>query len=126
MARAQEFEATSASWTTEVSDRTGSVAAISIVDNPGAWTDLAADSVALRNLSPTVVEIAWKGAACTDCAHFDLTPSDGDGLELRYDLGSPPDRCVIRPDTILVYALDIRFIAPVDVARITAVPSCGP
>jgi hypothetical protein len=121
VARAQGFEDWNTAWTADVSDRTGGVASIQVLDAAGPGDQLAADAVRLRNLDPTTVEVAWLGGACVACAHFSLAPESGARIDLRYDIGAPCDV----PATA-GYAVEIRFRHPIDAGSIVAVPDWGP
>ena len=118
---AQAFEDWNTAWTAELSDRTGAVAAIDVLDAASPGAALAADIVRLQNLDPSTVEVAWLGGTCSDCAHFSLSSDARVGIELRYDIGAACDQPA--PGG---YALRIRVAHPVDAAAITPIPDWGP
>jgi hypothetical protein len=119
--RAQAFEDWNAAWTAEVSDRTGDVVSIEVLDAALPGADLAGDTVRVQSVDPRTVEIAWLGGACSDCAHFSLAAAAADRVGLRYDIGAPCD-----VPSAAGYALAIRFRRPIDPASITAIPDWGP
>lgn len=119
--RAQSFEDWTDAWTAEVSDRTGSVAAIEVRDAAEPGPELVADTVRLHNLAPSVVEVAWLGGGCASCAHFSLLSASDARIELRYDIGAA---CMV--PSASGYALRIRFAHPIDAATITPIPDWGP
>jgi hypothetical protein len=121
LGRAQGFGDRNDAWAADLSDRTGTVSSIHVLDRPEVVGDLPSDTVRVRNVSPTIVEVAWAGGPCLDCAHFTLAPWRGDEVSLRYDLGPP---CVDRP--AVRFALEIRFDRPTDAAAINAVSNWGP
>lgn len=119
--RAQGFEDSTATWRAEVSDRTGSVASIHVLDAAAPGPALAGDGVRLENLGPSTVEVAWPGGSCVDSARFSLAPAQGDAIDLRYDIGAP---CPV--PAAGGYAVEISFRHPIDARTITAVPDWGP
>ncbi|HYL41406.1 MAG TPA: hypothetical protein VET90_08865 [Candidatus Binatus sp.] len=121
VARAQGFEARNATLRAEVSDRTGSVASIRLLDRPGTGGVLAAEAVRLSNLDPETVEVAWLGGPCLDEARFSLAPQPADAIGLRYEIGGP---CAL--PGAAGYALQIRFRSPVDAATIQVTSDWGP
>jgi hypothetical protein len=119
--RAQGFAGRAATWRAELVDRTGAVASIHLLEAAPPTADLPSHAVRLRNLGPTVVEVAWRGGPCLACARFSLAAGRGDKVDLRYDIGAPCDG-----PTSADYALEIRFDRPIDARSISAVTSWGP
>ena len=121
VARAQGFEAWNAAWRADLSDRTGTVTSIKVLDRAGPGADLVTDSVRIRNLDARTIEVAWLGGRCVTDARFSLAPEPGDTIGLRYEIGGP---CAAADAT--GYALEIQFARAVAAATIDAVPDWGP
>lgn len=119
--RAQGFADRAATWRAELVDRTGAVTSIHVLEAAPPTADLPSDAVRLRNLGPTVVEVAWRGGPCLECARFSLAPGRGHEVDLRYDIGPPCDGPASAD-----YELEIRFDQPIDARSISAVTSWGP
>jgi len=121
LGRVQGFADWTSDWRTELDDRTGAVSSIAVLDGAGPVDDLSSDTVRLRNVGPTVIEVAWMGGACLDCARFSLAPGRGSDLDLRYDLGPPCEEPVA-----IGYAFEIRFVHAIDAGSIVVTPNWGP
>lgn len=119
--QAHAFEDWNAAWTAEVSDRTGGVASIEVLDAADPGPDLTREAIRLWNVDASTIEVAWRGGACMDCAHFSLAPAPAERIGLRYDIGPPCD-----VPAAAGYGMTIRFAHPVDAAAITAIPDWGP
>jgi hypothetical protein len=115
------FKAWTATWTVELSDRTGSVASIRILDAAGPGAPLVSDGVRLRNLDSTTIEVAWLGGSCVDCVHFSFAPARNAAVGLRYALGAPCDRA-----SAAGFALAIGFDREIDARDIAATSDWGP
>jgi hypothetical protein len=118
---AQGFRDWNDHWAADVSDRTGAVASIAVLDAAGPGSDLAADAIRVRNVTPTTIEVAWPGGSCVTLAHFSLASDAGARIDLRYDIGAPCD-----DPAPAGYAVDIRFRQPLDAGSIVAIPDWGP
>jgi hypothetical protein len=121
VARELGFEDWNNWWTADVSDRTGDVVSIDVLDAAGPGADLASDGVRVRNVDASTIEVAWLGGTCVDCARFSITPESGDRIGLRYDIGPPCDT-----PAAAGYAVEIRFRHPVEAAAIMPIPDWGP
>ena len=83
VARAQGFEAWNGAFRADVSDRTGTVASIAVLERPGPGSELAGGAIRLRNVDRRTVEVAWLGGACATNARFSLAPEPNDAIGLR-------------------------------------------
>ncbi|HYL40289.1 MAG TPA: hypothetical protein VET90_03175 [Candidatus Binatus sp.] len=119
--RAQGFEARNATWRAEVTDRTGTVASVAVLDAAGGGAALASDTVRLQNLDARTIEVAWLGGSCVGEARFSLAPEPNDAIALRYEIGP-----LCSTSAAAGYAFQIRFVRPVDSSTIDAAPDWGP